>query len=663
MSADDTVPGGDARRAPGKYDASTIVVLAGLEAVRRRPAMYVGSTSSQALQHLVYEAIDNAVDEAIGGHCRRIDVVVHADESCSVEDDGRGIPVDNHPQTGRPAAEVVLTTLHAGGKFGSHGYHVAGGLHGVGISCVNALSDWLVLDIWRDGRHYQQRFGRGHVVTDLADLGPLDKRGTRVHFLPDATIFDPDARLAFEEISRRARELAYLIPGLQISVTDQREGHHSQHAYEGGLSSFVRSLNATRVPIHPAAVEISGEHEGVQVNAALQWTSLYAEDTRSFANTISTSDGGTHLTGLRAGISAAVRACAETIPPEPGASEVKLRPSDTREGLTCVLSVMLVDPRFMGQTKTRLADAVAEVAVEAVVSQQLSAALDASPELARVVVEKARTAARARASARRARDRIQHSHRLQEIDEEAYKQQFGIRSKNWHQSAEWIANDELLAAHAAMCKVQPDARLLDVCCGSGVVGNAFRGKVGSLTGLDITPEMVALSSQRLDKVVQGTVFDIPFQDDSFDIVVNREVMHLFPHPELMLKEVHRVLRPGGQFIFGQIVPFGPEDAAWMHRIFIKKQPLLHHMFMAEDLLQLLTAHGFGGIETSEHLLWESIDVWIDTWETSRLHRHEIRELFYNAPAEVQAVHPIEITPDGHVRDLWRWVIFSSWKPE
>jgi len=278
------------------------------------------------------------------------------------------------------------------------------------------------------------------------------------------------------------------------------------------------------------------------------------------------------------------------------------------------------------------------------------------------VVAKARTSARARASARRARDRIQHRHRDQEIDEGAYKTQFGIRSKNWHQSAEWIANDDLLAAHAAMCKVAPDARLLDVCCGSGVVGNAFKDKVGSTTGLDITPEMVALSSQRLDKVVQGTVFDLPFPDDSFDIVVNREVMHLFPHPERMLHEVYRVLKPGGQFIFGQIVPYGPEDAAWMHRIFIKKQPLLHHMFMAEDLLELLGTVGFGDIETDEKLLWESIDVWIDTWETSRLHRHEIRELFYNAPAEVRAVHPIEITPDGKVRDLWRWVIFSSWKP-
>ncbi len=662
MSTSDWSPAREAGGSPGTYDASAIQVLTGLEAVRRRPAMYVGSTTADALQHLVFEAIDNAVDEALAGYCHHIDVTIHADDSCTVQDDGRGIPVDIHPATGRPAAELVMTTLHAGAKFGRGGYHVAGGLHGVGISCVNALSDWLRLDIWRDGRHWHQDYARGAVTSDLADQGPTEQRGTAVHFLPDASIFDVDARLAFEGLSRRARELSYLLPGVTLHVRDLREGHDQTHRHEGGLSSFVYALNDTRVPIHPQPIVIDGEHKGVQVRAALQWTSLYAEDTRSFANTISTVDGGTHLAGLRAGIAAVVKRLDKDLPRQPGSKELKLRASDTREGLTCVLSVMLQDPRFMGQTKTRLADAAAEEAVRVVVEEQLAAALASDVGMARVVVDKARSAARARASARRARERIQHSHRHMDIDEEAYKTQFGIRSKNWHQSAEWIANDDLLAAHAAMCKVPPTAHLLDVCCGSGVVGNAFKDKVASTTGLDITPEMVGLSSERLDKVIQGTVFDLPFADNSYDIVVNREVMHLFPRPQDMLREVFRVLKPGGQFVFGQIVPFAPEDAAWMYRIFIKKQPLLHHMFMAEDLLDLLGSIGFGGIETSEHLLWESIDVWIDTWETTRLHRHEIRELFYNAPAEVRAVHPFEITSDGHIRDLWRWVIFSCWKP-
>ncbi|RME24809.1 MAG: methyltransferase domain-containing protein, partial [Deltaproteobacteria bacterium] len=520
----------------------------------------------------------------------------------------------------------------------------------------------LQVDIWRDGRHWRQRFARGAVASELVDLGPTDRRGTRVHFLPDASIFDRDARLAFEGLSRRTRELSYLLPGVELVVRDEREGHHRVHRHEGGLASFVASLNDTRVPIHPQPIVIDGEHRGVRVQAALQWTSLYAEDTRSFANTIATPDGGTHVAGLRSGIAAVVKRLDREVPRRPGSKELKLRASDTREGLTGVLSVMLQDPRFMGQTKTRLADAMAEEAVRVVVEQQLEAALREDSGIARVIVEKARSAALARASARRARERIQHSHRHQDIDEEAYKTQFGIRSKNWHQSAEWIANDGLLAAHAAMCKVPPTAHLLDVCCGSGVVGHAFKDRVASTTGLDITPEMVGLSRERLDKVVQGTVFDLPFADDSYDIVVNREVMHLFPRPQDMLREVYRVLKPGGQFIFGQIVPFAAEDAAWMYRIFIKKQPLLHHMFMAEDLVELLRSIGFDGIETAEHLLWESIDVWIDTWETTRLHRHEIRELYYNAPAEVRAVHPFEITPDGHIRDLWRWVIFSCWKP-
>ena len=662
MSAETRPPAPAEGSTSGAYDASHIQVLTGRDAVRRRPAMYVGSTSAEALNHLVFEAVDNAVDEALAGHCTRIDVVIHPDDSVSVEDDGRGIPVDTHPGTGRPAAEVVLTTLHAGGKFGGGSYHVSGGLHGVGISAVNFLSEWLVLDVWRDGRHHQQRFSRGERTADLADLGPSPRRGTRVQFLPDPTIFDADARPGFEILNRRLRELAYLIPGLELHLTDQREGNAATHRHEGGLASFVRSQNDARVPVHPAPIEIEGEQDGIRVRVALQWTSLYAEDTRSFVNTIATVDGGTHLQGLRSAIAEVVREMDRQLPAESGASEVKIRAADSREGLTAVISLFLHEPHFMGQTKTRLGDAAAEAAVHAVVTQQLLAALAADSSLARVVVDKARMAARARAAANRARERIQHSHRHQQIDVEAYQTQFGIRSKNWHQSAEWIANDGLLAAHAAMCKVGPEADLLDVCCGSGVVGNAFRGKVRSLTGLDLTPEMVALSSERLDRVVQGTVFDIPFPDASFDIVVNREVMHLFPRPAQMLKEVLRVLKPGGQFIFGQIVPFAAEDAAWMHRIFIKKQPLLHHMFLAEDLITLLGEIGFAGIETTEHLLWESIDVWIDTWETTRLHRHEIRELFYNAPAEVRAVHPFEITSDGEIRDLWRWVIHSCWKP-
>ena len=261
-----------------------------------------------------------------------------------------------------------------------------------------------------------------------------------------------------------------------------------------------------------------------------------------------------------------------------------------------------------------------------------------------------------------ARKKARHTANVEEIDYDTYRTQFGIRSRNWHDSATWIAHDGLLSAHAAMCKVPKTANLLDVCCGSGVVGNAFRGRVATLTGLDITPEMKALSETRLDEVKLGTVFDIPFDDESFEIVVNREFMHLVPYPELMLKQVFRVLKPGGQFIFGQIVPYSPDDAAWMYRIFKKKQPLLHHMFQKDDLVTYLEEAGLSDVETSEYMLWEDIDVWIDTVETTHLHRHEIRELYYNAPADVRRVHPFEVLPDGRIRDQWRWVIYSAFKP-
>jgi DNA gyrase subunit B len=554
-----------------------------------------------------------------------------------------------------------MTTLHAGGKFGNETYKVSGGLHGVGISVVNALSEWLELEITRDGQSFRQRYERGERVTDLELVGPAEGSGTSVHFMPDSSIFDSEARLDYGRFARRLRQLAYLVAGLEISVDDQREANSDRFHAEGGLSAFVRHVNKQRPPLHPDPIMLEGQAQGIGVEISLQWTSLYAEDLYSFVNTIRTSEGGTHEDGLHRGLMRAMMASGQALGREDELT--RLRPVDSREGMSGVLAVWMHAPNFGGQTKACLTSQEVDGVVEELVARELSAWFEANPAVARAILDKALSAARVRLTARMARKKARHTSNAEEIDYDTYRTQFGIRSRNWHDSATWIAHDGLLAAHAEMCKVPPTAKLLDVCCGSGVVGHAFKGRVASLQGLDITPEMKALSETRLDAVALGTVFDIPFEDESFEIVVNREFMHLVPYPELMLEQVYRVLKPGGQFIFGQIVPYSPDDASWMYRIFKKKQPLLHHMFQADDLIGYLERAGLQGIETAEYLLWEDIDVWIDTVETTHLHRHEIRELYYNAPADVRRVHPFEVLPDGRIRDQWRWVIYSAFKPE
>ena len=647
---------------PTDYSAKSIQVLTGLEPVRMRPAMFIGSTGTDGLHHCLAELIDNAIDEVLAGASDRLTVTVHSDGSCTVEDNGRGIPTDLFGDTGRPALEVVMTTLHAGGKFGGSAYKVSGGLHGVGLSCVNALSTWLEVDVWRGGQHYRQRYEVGTPTGSMEVVSTTERSGTRITFLPDATIFSKDARWMPSRIGRRLRELAYLNPGLDIRFVDERENIDVSHRYDGGLSQFVESLNKTRLPIQAEPIALRCTPGELQVDVALQWTSLYAEEIKSYVNMVWTVDGGTHVTGLQRAISDAVRQVASERE-EFGSKHKQLRPHDTREGLTAVLSVMMRNPEFQGQTKGRLMNDTVDAEVNAAVRDALIAWLRANPDEAGRIIEKALTAARARLAANMARTEAEHITTPGNIDLDSYRKQFGVRSLNWHDSAVWLTDDGLLAKHAEMAKVAPDAKLLDVCCGSGVVGAAFREKVGHITGLDITPEMVALARTRLDEVVLGNVFDMPFGDSGFDIVCNREVMHLFPHPERMLSEVVRVLKPGGQFVFGQIVPFCATDAPWMYRIFRKKQPLLHHMFLHEDLLKLLTDAGLTNIETTEINVWENIDVWIDTVETSRRHRHEIKEHFYNAPKEVRDVHPFEILDDGTVMDLWRWVIYSANKPE
>ncbi|MFD9317590.1 methyltransferase domain-containing protein [Streptomyces sp. NPDC060053] len=639
------------------YDATSIVVFSGLQAVRRNPAMYIGSTDADGLHHLVFELLDNAVDEHEAGHCQEVSVVLRRDGACAVRDDGRGIPVDPHPDSGRPACEVVLTTLHAGGKFAGDTYTHSAGLHGVGLSCVNALAESLRLDVWRDGAHHRQEYTRGEPVADLDTVGPADRRGTAVEFRPDPLIFD-DTALSARDIAARLQEISFLHPGLTASLHDERTGEQARFSFTGGVRAYLDHLNADCAAVHPEPVVIESDSGPVSFELALQWTEGYTEEIKSFVNGVRTDQGGAHVDGLRTALAGVINRCAS----DQGLLNTRTREQitsvDVLEGLTAVFSLRLNDPQFDGQTKKRLRSPQAGRRVEEVVTAEFTALLARDRELGRRIISRALDATRARLAARLAGRTARHRRRALDIDYQAYQRQFGIRSRNWHESCSWLTDEGLLARHAELCDVPADARLLDVCCGSGVVGNAFKDRVGETRGLDLTPEMVRLASARLDQVDQGTVYDLPYPEASFDIVVTREVLHLLPQPERPLAEIFRVLRPGGQFIVGQIVPFADADAFWMYRVFKKKQPLLHQMFREEEFRSLLVGAGFTVEVVREYLLWESIDRWIDTHETTPAARREIQRLFYEAPPEVREVHPFEVGADGAIRDRWRWCVYS-----
>ncbi|MEQ1501065.1 MAG: DNA topoisomerase (ATP-hydrolyzing) subunit B [Myxococcota bacterium] len=391
------------------YTSANIQVLEGLEAVRKRPGMYIGTTGPRGLHHLVYEVVDNAVDEALAGYCTEVIVTLHDDGSCSVIDDGRGIPVDMHEEEGRPAAEIVMTVLHAGGKFDSSSYKVSGGLHGVGVSCVNALSKLLHLDIWRQGHHYHQGYEKGVPIADLADLGPeaaidgKNRRGTTIRFWPDPEIFTETTEFEYEVLSQRLRELAFLNPGLTIRLFDQRSEREDLYKYEGGVVSFVEYLDAARTPLHAPPIRILGEKDGIQVDCAMQWTTAYAETLHSFVNNINTVDGGTHVSGLKAALTRTVNVYAQQAVKKVDKG-VQLSGEDIREGLTVVLSVRVPEPQFEGQTKGKLGNSEVKGLVETVVNEQLTVFLDENPQIARVVVQKAVESSRAREAARKARE-------------------------------------------------------------------------------------------------------------------------------------------------------------------------------------------------------------------------------------------------------------------
>jgi DNA gyrase subunit B len=388
------------------YDASSIKVLEGLEAVRKRPAMYIGSTGAAGLHHLVWEVVDNSVDEAQGGYCKEIRVTIRPDDSVTVEDDGRGIPVDMHPEEGRSAAEVVLTVLHAGGKFDNNAYKVSGGLHGVGVSVVNALSETLEVEIWRDGGVYVQSYERGVPKGPLTRTGkpePKDKHGTRITFKPDPEIFEESA-FSWDTVSNRMRELAFLNRGLKIVLLDDREeGRQVEYHYEGGLVAFVEHLNRGKTLLNPKVISFQGERERILMDVAFQWNSGYHEMLYSFVNSINTPEGGTHLAGFRA----ALTRCINTYAVSSGMAKnlkVALSGDDAREGLTAVVSIKIPSPQFEGQTKAKLGNSEVKGAMETALNEFLARYFEENPDVARTVVGKVIEAARARDAARKARE-------------------------------------------------------------------------------------------------------------------------------------------------------------------------------------------------------------------------------------------------------------------
>ena len=458
-----------------EYTASDIQVLEGLEAVRRRPAMYIGSTGIAGLHHLIYEVLDNSIDEALAGVCTEIKITIHPDCSVTVRDNGRGIPVEIIPDIGKSAVEVVLTTLHSGGKFTGKIYRIAGGLHGVGISVVNALSEWLKIEVERDGKRYFQEYERGKPLCPVTPIGESTGRGTTISFKPDSEIFE-ELDIDFEVISKRLREQAYLNCGLKITFVDERTGKTLEYQYEGGIKSFVQDLNIPYNVLHSEPIYFKAIKEDTIIEVALQYTESFNELILSFANNIKTIDGGTHLSGFKTALTRVINTYArnkELLKP----TEENLSGEDVREGLTCVISVRLPDPQFEGQTKSKLRNTYVKSLVDSVVDDSLSSFLEENPVIARNIILKAIKAAKAREAARKAREMIRIKHEI----------------------------ESTLPGKLADCSsTKPEERELFLVEGDSAGGSAKQGRDRQFQAvLPLKGKILNVEKTRLDKILQN----------------------------------------------------------------------------------------------------------------------------------------------------------------
>ncbi len=383
------------------YDSDKIQVLEGLESVRKNPGMYIGSTDARGLHHLIYEVVDNAVDEALAGYCTAVEVVLHKNGAASVADNGRGIPVDIHEKYKKPGVELVLTTLYSGGKFDGQAYKVSGGLHGVGVSCVNALSKWLEVKVRRNSKEYHQRYERGKTSTDLKIIGKANDTGTTVTFLPDNDIFET-TEFDYEIVATRLREMAFLNAGLQIEITDERTDKHEIFRYDGGVSEFVTHINKNKVPLHPKPIYLQGEKDAVQVEVALQYTDGYTENIHTFANNINTIEGGTHLIGFKGALTRVLNDYGRKN--KLFDESFSFSGEDSREGITAIISVKVRKPQFEGQTKSKLGNSEVRGIVESITSEKLSEFFEENPSVAHMIIDKAILSSKAREAARKARE-------------------------------------------------------------------------------------------------------------------------------------------------------------------------------------------------------------------------------------------------------------------